>query len=133
MRLTHYGFRADSGGAGRWRGGNGIVREYEVDCERASLSLWFERSVTPAWGLFGGHGATPPIVVVNPGREDEQRLLKCSRVALVRGDVVRTMTGGGGGFGPPGERDPELVRADVRDRHVTPETAEQVYGVEVTR
>jgi N-methylhydantoinase B len=133
LRLSEYGFRTDSGGAGRWRGGNGIVRQYEVGCEEATLYLWFERSKTPAWGLFGGHDATPPIVVVNEGREDEQRLLKCSRVKLRRGDVIRTMTGGGGGFGPPGERDPELVRADVRDGHVSAEQARELYGVEPER
>lgn len=58
-------------------------------------------------------------------------MLKCSRVRLRRGDVIRTMTGGGGGFGDPGERDPELVRTDVRDGHVSPEAAREVYGVEV--
>jgi N-methylhydantoinase B len=131
MRLTEYGFRPDSGGAGRWRGGNGIVRQYEVGCEALSLSLWFERSKTPAWGLMGGRDATPPVVIVNPGREDERRLLKASRVVLRRGDVIRTMTGGGGGFGDVAERDPELVRADVRDGHVTPQTAREVYGLEV--
>jgi N-methylhydantoinase B len=131
MRLSEYGFRTDSGGAGRWRGGNGIVRQYEVGCEELTLYLWFERSETPAWGLFGGHDATPPIVVVNPGREDERRMLKCSRVKLRRGDVIRTMTGGGGGVGDPSERDPERVRADVRDGHVSAEAAREVYGVEV--
>jgi N-methylhydantoinase B len=131
MRLTEYGFRTDSGGAGRWRGGNGIVRQYEVGCDEVTLYLWFERSQTPAWGVFGGHDATPPLVVLNPGREDERQMLKCSRVKLGRGDVIRTMTGGGGGFGPPSERDPELVRADVRDRHVSVEMARDTYGVEV--
>ncbi|HUB04266.1 MAG TPA: hydantoinase B/oxoprolinase family protein [Solirubrobacteraceae bacterium] len=130
MRMTHYGYRADSGGAGRWRGGNGIIREYTLDGERAELFLWFERSVTPAWGLFGGDQATPPVVVVNPGRSDERRMLKTSRFGLGRGDVVRTMTGGGGGFGPPGERDPILVRADVTNRHLTAEKAKLVYGVD---
>jgi N-methylhydantoinase B len=129
MRMTRYGFRADSGGPGRWRGGNGVVREYAIDCEQAQLFLWFERSVTPAWGLFGGHDATPPIVVLNPGRDHERRMLKASRVPLRRGDVVRTMSGGGGGFGDPRERDPELVRQDVGNRHVTPKVADEVYGV----
>ena len=132
MRLTEYGFRTDSGGAGRWRGGNGVVRQYEVDCDEVTLSLWFERSKTPAWGLAGGHEATPPIVVLNPGREDERRMLKCSRVKLRRGDVIRTMTGGGGGFGPPAERDPDDVRADVRDRHVSAERARELYGAEAS-
>lgn len=129
MRMTHYGFRADSGGPGRWRGGNGVVREYTIDCEQAQLFLWFERSVTPAWGLSGGRDATPPVVVINPGREDERRMLKASRVGLRRGDVVRTMSGGGGGFGDPGERDPEQVRKDIDNRHVTTATADRVYGV----
>jgi N-methylhydantoinase B len=129
LRLSHYGFRTDSGGAGRWRGGNGIVREYTIECDEATLYLWFERSRTPAWGLHGGADATPPDVVINPGREDERHMLKCSRVTLRRGDVVRTLTGGGGGFGPPGDRDEEWVRADVRDGHVSADAAHDVYGV----
>jgi N-methylhydantoinase B len=44
---------------------------------------------------------------------------------------VRTMTGGGGGFGDPAERDPETVRADVRQGHVTPSAARDVYGTEI--
>ena len=131
MRMTHYGFRADSGGAGRWRGGNGVVREYTVDCEQAHVSLWFERSKTPAWGLDGGGDAVPPIVVLNPGTDREERLLKASRHGLRRGDVIRTMTGGGGGFGDPRDRLADDVRLDVRNGHVTPETAREVYGVEV--
>jgi N-methylhydantoinase B len=131
MRLTEYGFRADSGGAGRWRGGNGIVRQYEVGCDELTLYLWFERSTTPAWGLMGGADATPPIVVINEGRDDEQRLLKCSRVKLQRGDAIRTMTGGGGGFGPAGDREHDLVHADVRNGHVSPRAAREVYGVAV--
>jgi N-methylhydantoinase B len=131
MRMTHYGFRTDSGGPGKWRGGNGVIREYTLDGEEASLFLWFERSKTPGWGLFGGTDATPPIVVLNPGRENERRMLKCSRVTLKRGDAVRTMTGGGGGFGDPAERDPEAVWEDVRNRHVSAEAAREVYGVDV--
>ncbi|MGI8475471.1 MAG: hydantoinase B/oxoprolinase family protein, partial [Thermomicrobiales bacterium] len=130
MRMTHYGYRADSGGAGKWRGGNGVVREYTLDGDGA-LFLWFERSKTPAWGLFGGSTAVPPDVVINPGRPDERSLLKCNRMPVKRGDVIRTMSGGGGGFGDPAVRDPALVRADVRNRHVTPAAAKSVYGVDV--
>jgi N-methylhydantoinase B len=131
IRMTQYAFRPNSGGPGRWRGGNGVVREYTLDCESAELFLWFERSVTPAWGLFGGHNAMPPVVVLNPGRKGERRMLKASRVPLKRGDVVRTMTGGGGGFGAPDERDRELINADVRNRHVTVEGVRASYGIDV--
>jgi N-methylhydantoinase B len=130
FRITDYQIRQDSGGAGRWRGGNGVVREYQAlyDC---TMSLWFERSRTPAWGLFGGQEAQPPEVVINPGRPDERRLLKANGLRLKAGDVVRCSVGGGGGFGDPAERDPEAVRADVLDGNISTETALRRYGVEV--
>lgn len=95
----------------------------------AELYSWFERSVTPAWGLFGGaHGAKPD-VVINPGRSDERHYLKANAVALAPGDIVELKTGGGGGFGPPWERDPEQVRNDVLDGYVSTAAAESAYGV----
>ncbi|MCW3006215.1 MAG: hypothetical protein JWP17_841 [Solirubrobacterales bacterium] len=128
VRLVHYGFRTDSGGPGRYRGGTGVIRRYVVEADSAELSLWFERSVTPAWGLLGGADATPPDVIVNPGGDDERHYLKASRVPLKRGDVVQTMTGGGGGYGDPREREVEAVRLDVLDGYVSEAAAREVYG-----
>ena len=68
MRMTEYRIRPDSGGAGRFRGGHGVIREFAFDCEEAYVSLWWERSRTPAWGLAGGADGAGPDVVVNPGR-----------------------------------------------------------------
>ena len=128
VMLKRYGFRADTGGAGRSRGGTGIYREYHL--ETASyLYLWFDRSVTPGWGLFGGKDAVPPDVIINPGRDNERHLLKINAHPLAAGDVIRTETGGGGGFGHPWERDPNLVREDILDRYVTREGGERDYGV----
>ena len=73
----------------------------------------------------------PPDVIINPGRADERHVLKCNVLPIKAGDVIRTMSGGGGGFGDPKDRDPELVRADVRNRHVSPAAAKAVYGVSV--
>jgi N-methylhydantoinase B len=133
LRLANYSFRQDSAGAGRWRGGSGVVREYVIECEEAWLNLWFERSKTPAWGLFGGGAGDPPDVIVNPGRDDERHVLKASMVRVVRGDVVRCQTGGGGGFGDPGERDIELVRADIEAGVLSEERAQRDYGVRAAR
>ncbi len=130
VMLQRYGFRPDTGGPGRTRGGTGIYREYHLEAS-AALYLWFERSVTPAWGLFGGKGAVPPDVVVNPDREDEKHLLKINAMPLSPGDVVRTQTGGGGGFGPCWERDPNMVLEDVIDGYVTCSGAQRDYGVVV--
>jgi len=126
--IRRYGFRPDTGGPGRFRGGCGLYRTFEVEPE-SRLYLWFERSVTPAWGLFGGRDAVGPDVVVNPGREDEHHMLKANAYPLPSGSVVELRTGGGGGFGNPLERDPGRVQNDVRDGYVSLEAAERDYGV----
>jgi N-methylhydantoinase B len=126
--ITGYGFRPDTGGPGKFRGGCGIYRTHQLETD-SSIYLWFERSVTPAWGLFGGHGAVGPDVVVNGGREDERHLLKANAHPVASGGVVRLLTGGGGGFGDPLERDPARVREDVLDGYVSLEAAASDYGV----
>jgi len=123
-----YGFRPDTGGPGRFRGGCGLYRRFEIEADTL-LYLWFERSVTPGWGLFGGRDAVGPDVVVNPGRSDERHMLKVNAHSLAPGSVVELRTGGGGGFGEPLERDPERVRLDVRDGYVSVAAAERDYGV----
>ncbi|WP_253859124.1 hydantoinase B/oxoprolinase family protein [Prauserella alba] len=98
VRVTHYGIRHGSGGAGRWRGGDGVVREYVMEADQ-DLSLWWERSVTPAWGAFGGEAGAPPRVVLNPGGPGERQLLKANSLRVRRGDTLRCESGGGGGYG----------------------------------
>lgn len=127
--MRRYGFRPGSGGAGKWRGGNGVERQYVLETDEALLTLWFERSVTPAWGLLGGHAATPPEVVINEGRPDERSFLKVNATRIVRGDVVTTRTGGGGGYGDPRERDRALVERDIADRQISTEVAREIYGL----
>ena len=98
--IREYGFRMDTGGPGRFRGGCGLVRRFEVEPD-AYLYLWLDRSVTPAWGLFGGSDAVGPDVIINAGRPDERRMLKVNAHPLAAGSVVDLLTGGGGGFGDP--------------------------------
>jgi N-methylhydantoinase B len=129
--IRRYGFRADTGGPGRYRGGCGIYRSHDWEAATSGY-FWFERSVMPAWGLFGGQDAVGPDVVVNPGRENERHLLKANALPLQPGDVVEVRTGGGGGFGDPFARDPDLVKRDVLDGYVTRTGAERDYGVVFT-
>lgn len=129
VRVTEYAIRTDSGGAGRTRGGNGVVRQYTFEADQ-NLSLWWERSVTPAWGVFGGAAGAAPRVVLNPGRDGERALLKANALAVRRGDVLRCESGGGGGFGPVAERPAEAVREDLRQGLLSRGRAASAYGVE---
>ncbi len=125
--IESYGIREDSGGSGQFRGGNGTCRRYRLRAN-ASLSLWFERSVTSAWGLFGGgSGSVPDVVIEEPGQKPVHRL-KANAIPLVAGTVITSRTGGGGGYGPATERDPQAVRADLNDGLVSPAMAQLVYG-----
>jgi N-methylhydantoinase B len=128
IRVTEYALRPDSEGPGRRRGGFGVIRAFQVEAD-ASLYLWMERSVTPAWGLFGGEAAEGPTMHI-AGSQDRHDL-KANRLPLRAGDTVRMQTGGGGGWGDPFERDPEAVLRDVVDGFVSRERAAERYGVVV--
>lgn len=112
LRVHEYRIRQDSGGRGQWRGGNGVRREYEMLAD-LDLSLWWERSVTPAWGAAGGEAGTAPQVTINPGTVDEVSLLKANSRKIRKGDIVRCESGGGGGFGNPNDRNIEAIYNDV--------------------
>src|SRR5262249_44142335 len=84
-------------------------------------------------GLFGG--ASPPLrneVVLFPGTEREMRLGKRSDIPVKPGDRLISRPAGGGGYGPPAQRDTERVRRDVLNGYVSREAAERVYGVVLT-
>jgi N-methylhydantoinase B len=123
LRVHEYRIRQDSGGRGQWRGGNGVLREYEILAD-LDLSLWWERSVTPAWGAAGGQPGAAPQVTINPGAENEVSLLKANSRRIERGTIVRCESGGGGGFGDPGERDRIAIDRDVSAGYISSSAAE---------
>lgn len=132
MRILSYGLNPDSGGAGRWRGGCGVVREYEFLGEEAILSMRIDSVDNPTWGVSGGRSGGSGRAVVNPGRPDERVLKPLSDGNLLRyGDVLRLETGGGGGHGRPHDRPADQVLRDVRDGFTSAGAARDVYGVVV--
>jgi N-methylhydantoinase B len=133
VRLLGYGIMRDSGGAGRWRGGCGIVREYEILADEAMLAVRIDGVENPPWGVAGGMAGGSGRAVVNPGRADERTLAPLSDGTdgniLKRGDVLRLETGGGGGRGHPYDRPDDLVLRDVLDGFVSVDAAARLYGV----
>lgn len=122
LRILRNELRADSGGAGRFRGGCGLVREVEVLCDAARLSVLSDRNLIPPSGVNGGRSGAPNRVEVLRGGETLQPSAfpgKVTDFSLQRGDIVRMMSSGGGGFGPSGERAAEHLAADLADGIVT--------------
>jgi N-methylhydantoinase B len=128
VMVRRYGLRTDTAGAGAFRGGCGIARAIEV-LAPAEVYSWFERSVTPAWGLFGGGPGAGPDVVIDPDGPNERHFLKANAVPIAAGEIVELRTGGGGGWGQAWERDPARVRDDVLDGYVSRAAAAEQYGV----
>jgi N-methylhydantoinase B len=129
IQMARHLLNVGSGGAGRQRGGLGIIKDYVALAEGMTLSLWFERSLMPGWGLFGGHDGRPPVVILDPGTSRERKLWKVNHLCLTPGTRVSARTGGGGGFGPPWERPIDKVVDDVADGYISRKEAENTYGV----
>ena len=119
--------RRDSGGAGKFRGGLGQVMEVAVRTDRPFIfSGLYERIRFPAPGLMGGMPGAPGAVRTNmPGVTVRAK----TRAVLPAGTEVTLELPGGGGYGPPWERDPALVLEDVRNGYVSVERARADYGV----
>ena len=128
LRIEKYEPIADSGGAGLHRGGNGLSVAYRFLCDGV-ISIHDERWLTYPWGVNGGA----------PGQRSSKRLeridgaaqwlpAKCEDVAVKTGDLLFFNTWGGGGWGDPLQRDPELVRSDV-ERGLVSAAGAKRYGV----
>lgn len=129
LLMHRYDYNVAGGvGAGRQRGGFGLIREYEVECDEAQLYGSFGRNKTRPWGMHGGAPGSINAIEVMRGTA-RTRLTRPPRFALRRGDRVRIITGGGGGWGNPLERAPEAVAGDLQAGLLDITQAAEVYGV----
>ena len=128
LRIERYETIPDSGGAGLHRGGNGLSVAYRFLCD-GEVGIHDERWLTYPWGVLGGEtGMRSSKRLVRINGTEEWLPAKAEGVKVKSGDLLYFNTWGGGGWGDPYQRDPELVRQDVRRRLVTTEGARR-YGV----
>lgn len=130
LRVRRYGFNTEGGvGAGRHRGGYGLVRDYEMLADGAVVHGSFGRTATRPWGLDGGGDGSVNALIRIPAEDGiPVHYSRIGHLPTSRGDMVRIMTGGGGGWGVPAQRDPEAVARDVKQGLLTPEDAQELYG-----
>jgi len=129
LRVETLGLAPDSGGPGKRRGGLGYRKEIRVlqDCMFLSVA---DRSILSCWGLKGGRAGQPFRVTVDPDGPRERQLEGLvDDERLPSGTLVRIDTTGGGGWGDPLEREPELVGLDVTQGKVSRASAHSDYGV----
>ena len=140
LLTLRYGLARDSGGAGRHRGGLGTERTIRIMAPEITFSALFDRCKLAGPGLFGGHEGGRSALMVKLAGESGFRTFqeafgvrsptKFTNVLLHRGDELYYRAPGGAGFGPPAERDPAAVRADVLEGYLSPEAALRDYGIE---
>lgn len=129
LRIEYLRFRQDSAGPGRYRGGLGVEKQCLV-LAPCSVTVTFERFHCPPWGVAGGLDGRPGYgQITKASTSPSGEILKASEVPLAVGDRVTIRTGGGGGWGPPGERAIEAVEQDLREGYISRAGALRDYGV----
>ena len=127
--------RKNSCGDGKWRGGLGLRRDVRLMLSDGYLSVVSDRNVIPPFGIAGALSGYANRFVVNRGGqlvEPSPMAGKVTNFHMLKDDVLIEMSNGGGGYGDPLERDPQLVLQDVREELISPERAKDNYGVVIT-
>ncbi len=129
--FNRYEAREDSCGHGFHRGGFGLVRELEVQTE-VTMTIHGDREIHTPFGISGGLNAGGSMLIINKGTDKEFNAgMYATGVKLKPGDRIYYSSAGGGGFGNPLDRDPNLVLEDVMDEWLSIDAAREYYGVVV--
>ncbi|WP_404332207.1 hydantoinase B/oxoprolinase family protein [Mesobacillus maritimus] len=132
IKIDRFELIQDSGGAGEYRGGLGIRRDYKIlaPLEFASHA---DRQKNAPWGLLGGLPGKTGKFVINPGTENERILPsgKVSEIKLNPGDILSAQTPGSGGYGDPSDRVKEKIVKDLLNEKNSKSEVQKSYGFEL--
>tara|TARA_A100001037_G_C15140117_1_gene633283 strand:+ start:882 stop:2534 length:1653 start_codon:yes stop_codon:yes gene_type:complete len=124
FRVTEYALRPDSGGRGKFRGGNGLLRKFEILSDDVTMAHYSDRYRVAPEGAFGGEPGDHARTRVVRMNGNEEAVASKTSIKLNRGDVVISETGGGGGYGDPSERSTDRLHDDLESGLVTPPAAQ---------
>ncbi|WEQ51104.1 hydantoinase B/oxoprolinase family protein [Komagataeibacter oboediens] len=133
IRIEEYAIAPDTAGAGRYRGGLGITRAYRILQDDVYFGVRSDKVRYPPYGLFGGGTGAPTVNILQvDGHEQVLPAMPTQPIILNTGDVFHHTMAGGGGYGLPHERAPQMVLDDVLDEKISIQTAARDYGVVIT-
>lgn len=127
LLMEEYSLRPDSGGAGQFRGGLGLNRQYRLLADHAVLQLRADRHEHPPYGLFGGAPGALSRNSIKQGGDWRELPAKVT-LEIGKDTVLRHEQAGGGGWGDSGLRDRAALLADLANGKVSPERAKTDYG-----
>lgn len=123
FRVTEYALRPDSGGRGKFRGGNGLRRRFDILADDVTLAHYSDRYRIAPDGAFGGEPGDLARTWIVRKNGDRTPVASKTSLRLDRGDTLVTETSGGGGYGDPAERTAERLRMDLESGLATPPMA----------
>jgi N-methylhydantoinase B len=130
VRIHRLELIPDSGGAGQFRGGCGIRKDFEILSDVATAVLAGDRHKNAPYGLLGGKpGSRARTVLIRDGAEIDLGSKEVRELA--RGDIISFRLSGAGGYGDPHDRDPDAIKTDLTDGLISPAKATAAYGTEI--
>jgi len=130
-RLLKHEYVTDSAGAGEWRGGLGVETDFMIGSEETQVVIFGDGDFEPAFGLFGGQDSIlNTIELTYPDGKKVVPKNKDLILGVPKGTHYHQIAGGGGGYGNPEKRDRAKLKAEVRNKVISPQAAEKIYGVD---
>ena len=130
-RLLKHEYVTDSAGAGEWRGGLGVETDFMIGSEETQVVIFGDGDFEPAFGLFGGQDSIlNTIELTYPDGKKVVPKNKDLILGVPKGTHYHQIAGGGGGYGNPQKRDRSKLKAEVRNKVISPQAAEKIYGVD---
>jgi len=128
VQIEQYAFHNEDGGAGQYCGGKGIVLDYRVTAYDAALTVTYSRTKTMPWGAEGGEPGSSNRAEIHRHDGSVEKVTMATAIPVQTGELIRIVTGTGGGFGNPRARPVEAIKRDLRDGYITEKQAATKFG-----